>query len=161
MVTENRIQADKNRRFCVVVALVMFGVCCNAQAKKIYKWVDEKGITHYGESVPPNTGMAHEIRTPKTPAIDTAVNTRKERTERLLDAFKQERAEKKETRQAATKERYEREKNCKKAKDSQFKYQHASTLYRTDDEGNRVNLTDGEYTKVIHDAQAEVDKWCA
>ena len=47
MLTENRIQAVKNRRLCVVLALVMFDVCCNAQAKKIYKWVDEKGVTHY------------------------------------------------------------------------------------------------------------------
>ena len=151
----------KNRRLCVVVALVMFGVCCNAQAKKIYKWVDEKGVTHYGESAPPNIGMAHEIHIPKTPAVDAAVNTRKERTERLLDTYKQERAGKKETRQAAAEERSEREKNCEKAKNSHFKYQHASTLYRTDDEGNRVVLTDEEYTKVMDDARAEVDKWCA
>ena len=110
--------AGKNRRLCVVVALVMFGVCCNAQAKKIYKWVDEKDVTHYGESAPPNIGMAHEIHIPKTPAVDAAVNTRKERTERLLDTYKQERAEKKETRQAAAEERSEREKNCKKAKEN-------------------------------------------
>ena len=161
MLTKKRIQAGKNRRLCTAVALVMFGVCCNAQAKKIYKWVDEKGVTHYGASAPPNTGMAHEIHIRKTPAVDAAVNTRRERTERLLDTFKQERAEKKEPRQAAAKERSEREKNCAKAKDSQFKYQHAATLYRTDDAGNRVVLTDAEYTKAMDDAQAEVDRWCA
>ena len=161
MLTENRIQAGKNRQLCIVVALVMLGVYCNAEAKKIYKWVDEEGVTHYGESAPPNTGMAHEIRIPKTPAVDAAVNTRKERTERLLDTYKQERTEKKETRQAAAEERSQREKNCEMAKDSQFKYQHAATLYRTDDDGNRVVLTDDEYTKVMDDAQAKVDKWCA
>jgi hypothetical protein len=161
METENRIRSGRNGRLCVVVALMMFGIFFNAEAKKIYKWVDEEGVTHYGESAPPNSGTAHEIHVPKTPAVDSAVNTRNVRTERLLETYKQERTEKRETRQAATEERSEREKRCEKAKESQFKYAHASTLYRTDDDGNRVVLTDEEHAKVISDAQAKVDEWCA
>ncbi len=161
MLTEKRIQAKKYRRLCIVVVLLMYGVCCNVQAKKIYRWVDEKGVTHYGESAPPNSGNAQEIHIPRTPSVDAAVNTRKERTERLLDTYKQERTEKRETRQAADEQRSEREKNCANAKDSQYKYEHASTLYRTDDEGNRVVLTDEEHAKAMSDAQARVDEWCA
>ncbi len=35
----------------VLLGLV-FGAAAHAQARQTYKWVDEKGVTHYGDSVP-------------------------------------------------------------------------------------------------------------
>jgi hypothetical protein len=31
---------------------LVFGATAHAQARQTYKWVDEKGVTHYGDSVP-------------------------------------------------------------------------------------------------------------
>lgn len=36
----------------VLLSLVL-GATAHAQARQTYKWVDEKGVTHYGDSVPP------------------------------------------------------------------------------------------------------------
>lgn len=39
-------------RFIVASAVLCTAFCLNAEAK-LYKWVDEKGVTHYGETLPP------------------------------------------------------------------------------------------------------------
>ncbi len=159
MRTELRTES-RSRPVSTALLVAMLLLCGGAQAQKIYKWVDQNGKTHYGDSAPSDMGTAQEIRVPKTPAVDVGVNTRKQRTERLLDAYKQERDEQREARQVAAEEKKKREANCALAEESQFKYQHAATLYRKDAEGNRVNLSDEEYAKAMADLQAEVDEWC-
>jgi len=37
----------------IVVGLVLALALADAAAAKIYKWTDEKGVTHYGEMIPP------------------------------------------------------------------------------------------------------------
>jgi len=161
MDTDIRYRQRDARRLCILLAVLLMAICCNVHAKKIYKWVDENGKTHYGDSAPPNTGMAHEIHIPKTPEVDAAVNTRKERTERLLDAYAQDRNEKRESRETAIGEKKTRQANCEKARASQYKYQHVSTIYQEDENGNRVNLTDEQYAEFMTELQDAVDKWCS
>ncbi len=160
MHTEPKSKANLGRTATIVLIATMLMLCGDAQAKKIYKWVDKNGKTHYGDSAPSDVGAAQEIRVPKTPAVDVGVNTRKQRTERLLDAYKQERDEKREARQTVAEEKKKRKANCTIAEEEQYKYEHAATLYRKDADGNRINLTDEEYAAAMADLQAEVDKWC-
>ena len=155
-----RIKTSRGHQIAAIVATTTLLICGPVQAGKIYKWVDENGKTHYGDNARSNSGIAQEIHVPKTPAVDASVNTRKERTERLLGAFKQERDEKRDSRQAAAEEKKKRVANCAAAETSQYKYEHVSTLYKTDADGNRVNLTDEEYAKAMADLQTEVDRWC-
>lgn len=35
------------------VSLVLCGVFCSSAEAKLYKWVDDNGTTHYGETIPP------------------------------------------------------------------------------------------------------------
>lgn len=37
----------------LLVALIVGLAFCTPAAAKLYKWVDDKGITHYGETIPP------------------------------------------------------------------------------------------------------------
>jgi uncharacterized protein YifN (PemK superfamily) len=39
-------------RFLLAGAVICTAVCLNAEAK-LYKWVDDSGTTHYGETIPP------------------------------------------------------------------------------------------------------------
>jgi Domain of unknown function (DUF4124) len=142
----------------VLLVLSLNVLSFDTMAQKVYKWVDEDGKTHYGDKAP--SGRSQEIHVPKTPAVDPSVNTRKERTERLLDAYRQERTEKQAMRDAATKETEKRQVNCEKARASQYKYEHSSFLYTTDEDGNRVILGDEEYAKAIANARDDVDRWC-
>lgn len=155
-----RRQARGKKWVLVILAVIALALSVNTQAKKIYKWVDEQGNTHYGDAVPSSVGSAQEIIVPATPEVDPSVNTRKQRTERLLESFQQERAEKRETQQAAAKELRKRRDNCERAKKSQYKYEHAAFLYSTDEDGNRVILGDEEYAIAMAKAQANVEQWC-
>jgi len=137
----------------------ILAVSTGVQATKVYKWVDELGNTHYGDSPQGNTPH-EEIHVHKTPEIDPSVNTRKERTDRLIDSFAQERHEKKAEREAAAAEKKRRELACSEARETYAKYESSAFLYRKNEDGERVILNDDEYAEAMVKSQAEVDRWC-
>ncbi|MDZ4201298.1 MAG: DUF4124 domain-containing protein [Gallionella sp.] len=49
---------NKSKLMVAIVAGVVFSL---PAAAKMYKWVDDKGVTHYGETIPPE--YAHKDRT--------------------------------------------------------------------------------------------------
>lgn len=107
-----------HKTLCFSTALASLLFAASVDAQQIYKWKDERGITHYSESVPPNTtaqimDFTSTIdATPGTPAAqqpaDRAVSgcqTYRCQFERMRDdRLKNEAAE-----------RAERESNLKKA----------------------------------------------
>lgn len=140
--------------FVLILSVFSF----NAAADKIYKWVDEDGNTHYGDTAP--AGRSEEIHVPKTPAVDPSVNTRKARTMRLLETFQHERAEKRAARGGAAALLKKRRANCEQAEQTQYKYEHSAFLYTTDEQGNRVILSDEEHAMAKAKALNDVEKWC-
>ena len=160
MQKEYRRIAKSDLRIFILFAFAALAFSFNVQAKKVFKWIDEDGNTHYGDSVPAATATAEEIHLPSTPAVDPDVNTRAERTERMLDAFQQERKEKKESKEAAHDAQAQRAVECDKAKERLFKYENSAFLYTTDENGDRAILGDEEHAKAIAKARAEVEKWC-
>ncbi len=75
----------------VLLALV-FGATAHAQARQTYKWVDEKGVTHYGDSVPPeysqreqhmlnNQGVETQQRQAEMSAAEAAAAAAKQKEE--------------------------------------------------------------------------------
>ena len=142
----------------VLFVLASNVLCFNAAADKFYKWVDEDGNTHYGDTAP--AGRSQEIHVPRTPVVDPSVNTRKERTRRLLESFQDERTEKRATRDADAAALKKRRANCEQAEQTQYKYEHSAFLYTTDEQGNRVILSDEEHAEAKAKAQNDVEKWC-
>jgi len=151
------------RRSRVVALIVMLctglGVVDSGYAKKVYKWTDADGITHYGDK-PPGDSAQTEIRLRNPPAVDPSVNTRAQRTERLLDSFAAEREEKKAARSAAAEKKKERQAKCDKARETRQTYRDSAFIYTKDDSGQRTILNDDEHAQVLADAQAAVDEWC-
>ena len=69
----------------------IFGLADAVGAAKIFKWVDEKGVTHYGETIPPEykdqaaTEMSkHGITVRKLDAAPTANEARKAAEEKAI-----------------------------------------------------------------------------
>jgi Domain of unknown function (DUF4124) len=67
--------------------------CINAEAK-LYKWVDEKGVTHYGETVPPEYANSEKMKLEKgriekvernKPAEDKNAQSNKDKPGKLQD----------------------------------------------------------------------------
>ncbi len=80
--------------FAATVALAQSG-----GGATIYKWVDEKGVTHYSES-PPGRGSPQQIEVPRSPAPTSAESATPEKSREQQEAefrkrqIERERAEK-------------------------------------------------------------------
>ena len=146
-----------------MVFLLLLGWTSLASASGVYKWVDEQGRVHYGER-PPARMQAQEmqIKSPapgdEAPVEDEA--TRRDKEQRLLRAFDEERAQKKEQQQKSREEQARRERNCMLARDRLRRYQSAGSLYNLDKQGERRTLSDAERSASEQRAQQDVARWC-
>ena len=74
---------------CVALSALTL-ITFSAMADKVYKWTDADGNVHYGDR-PPVDAQRQEMQLRRPPAVDPDVNTRQQRTARMLEAFAAER----------------------------------------------------------------------
>jgi len=95
-----------HRSALVLLGAVLFAAAANVEAR-VYKWVDKKGITHYGETVPPEYANAnitelddkgrvvsqHEVLTPEQAAARAEAEAKKRAEEQAaLDQKRHDKA---------------------------------------------------------------------
>lgn len=144
----------------ILFALLLVG---SAAAQGVYKWVDENGVTSYGETPPDGMpavrtdvrfnrtdSAALQARLDETQARNDAVETRKENAQKDADEKARVDAENEAARQA----------NCQLALERQTKYDQAIRLYRPTPDGGREYLTDEELDNERMQANLAVNKWC-
>lgn len=132
-------------------------------AQGVYKWVDEDGVTSYGETPPDGvpavqtdirysrtSPVAMQARLEEQKAVSNAVATRKEDESRAVDEEIRIEAENKKIREA----------NCQLALERQKKYDEARRLYRPTEDGGRDYLTDQELDAERAEANLAVNEWC-
>lgn len=134
-----------------------------AAAQGVYRWVDENGVTSYGET-PPDGVQAErtdvrydrtnpvrlQARLDEQRAVSDAIATRKDDEREVADEKKQIDAENEKIRAA----------NCQLALDRQKKYDEAIRLYRPTEDGGRDYLTDQELDSERAEANLAVNEWC-
>ena len=127
---------------------------------EIYKWTDENGRVHYGERPDnPNTEKV-EIKS-TAPKPDTGIDSdRKEKQRKLLDAFEEERAEKKQKKAEAEQKKREMERRCAKAKDRLRRLKNAGAYYALDKNGNRYYLEEKHLKNDIAELDKKIRKNC-
>lgn len=137
--------------------LSLFIPICHAE---IYKWTDENGRVHYGER--PNNPNTEKIEIKSTaPKPDAEVDSdRKEKQRKLLEAFEEERAEKKQKKAETDKQKREMKKKCAELKDYYKSIKEANILYDLDEQGNRRFLEEEEHKKQIADVEDAMKKHC-
>ena len=134
-----------------------------ASAQGVYKWVDENGVTSYGETPPDGVeAVRTDVRFSRTDqaalqarletqqAMTDAVQTRKDNAQKDADEKAKIDAENEEV----------RKQNCQLALDRQIKYDQAIRLYRPTPDGGREYLTDQELDEERMQANLAVNKWC-
>ena len=130
----------------------------SAQAQPLYKWVDEKGVTQYSQSPPPEgtKGAAKmELRVSPQPsgaADDWKAKEMLSKQKKAKDEVVGER-----TRQQEASMRRDR---CHSAADRLGLYRSQVPVYRFNDKGERVYIEDAERPAEMARAQAEVEKYC-
>lgn len=149
-------------RVGLAAAFVLACAAAGVQAQ-VFKWVDEKGRTHYGEK-PPEGVKSSEVARPTPPSDPTKVRAaddwRKKAQEARSDKSQREQAADAERRRDAG-ERAEQERRCRNAKISLDRLENVQGLYRYNDKGERVYFTDAEREPEKARVRREIQEHCS
>ena len=129
-----------------------------ALAQQMYKWVDDKGVTHYSESAPPEgtKGVAKvEVKTttPDKPPVDNWREHEQQAKEaRTKQAIAEEARRQQEERGRAGK--------CSAAQRRADSLKNRGRIYSLNEKGERVYLEDKERAAQLEDANQEIASYC-
>ncbi|MFZ3323692.1 MAG: DUF4124 domain-containing protein [Usitatibacter sp.] len=135
-----------------------------AAADGMYKWVDEKGVTHYSESPPPDdptgkkaTKLDIKPNGPSGPSkeFDWKAKELDSRTQNVQKVQEQREQEAKDAKEAL-----HRKQLCNEALRQVNIYQQAIPVYTLNDKGERVYVEDADREKKIEDGRERMRKYC-
>lgn len=140
------------------ILLVLLLVCSSSAWSEIYKCTDAQGRMQYTDT--PCGEAPTAIKPPATSPSHETHDQRMQRTQKLLNAMEAERSEKRQQAEQAREERERRTRNCNVARDRLRQITQAGRLYRLDEAGNRIVLSDPERAGTTAEARASVEQWC-
>ena len=124
-----------------------------AIAQPMYKWVDEKGVTHFSQDPPPGKEKAVKVEPKVTPPSSPAKTTDWKKADQEARKNRLDRDQKDEyERGKAHNEAAERANRCSHAKRQLVLLERQVPLYNRNDKGEKVYLEDKE-------RPAEVAHW--
>ncbi len=135
---------------------MVLGVCC--VAAEIYRWTDANGKTHFGDR--PNGLGASAIKLTPSHARSGAAPDRTHHTERLLEEFVGERAQREADRKQARDVEDKRRAGCEQAKTQALELNEATYLYDRDQDGTRRILGEADLRKARDSAREAVARMC-
>jgi hypothetical protein len=148
-----------NRLFiCAVIAVA--AIAAQAAQAQVFKWVDEKGRTHYGEK-PPEGVKANEVAKPTPPSDPSKAAAPDDWKRRALDARRDKAERDRGEQERETNERAQRERRCRNARVALDRLENVQGLYRYNERGERVYFTDAEREPEKARAQREIREHCA
>ena len=127
-----------------------------AASQPLYKWVDEKGVTHYTQQ-PPDNGKAEKLEVkvePGHPPADDWKARELELKRKKVESDAKSRAE--DQRRAI-----ERQGRCDRARYALDQLRNSRRLYTLDSKGERVYMEDDKRPALIDKAQAEIRESCS
>jgi hypothetical protein len=147
------------RRPWHLLALFLLFVAQSAGAG-VYKWVDEKGVTHYSEA-PPQGRKSEAIRIDPPPppgATPPGKSLREQESEfleRQLRRQQQEEADKR-----AREDKAANEARCAAARERLERLQAARRVFRRDAQGEPVIMSDEERQAAIEETAGQIEATC-
>jgi hypothetical protein len=135
--------------------LLLAATLCHAE---VYRWVDEQGQTHFADQ--PRHSQPHEIAVRPSPSTAADPGQRMDRTRRLLNAFQIERQQQREEKAKRQEQMDKRRRSCLQARDALRRYSESGNIYRLDESGNRVYLSESERASAIRKHRQAVADWC-
>ena len=143
--------------------------CCGligAATAQVFKWVDEKGVTHYGER-PPQGQKAQpvEAKPLTTPAAGPASSPGKAQgsenwQEQNLE-FQRRRIQRERQAERDQQAAKDKQRRCNVARDDLRRLESARRLYDLNDKGERVYLDDTGHKAALGRAHLRVDRSCS
>jgi hypothetical protein len=124
----------------------------------MYKWVDEKGVTHFSETPPPDgakgaSKIEMKTTTPeRAPADNWREREAQSKQQRAQQGVADEAARQQEERQRATK--------CRAAQRQSDAMRNYARVFHLDDKGERVYLDDKEREAQLREANQDIARYC-
>ena len=130
-------------------------------AAEVFKCTGADGGVQYRDS--PCDSRVHSLRRidgSVSPAGAAAPDVRMDKTQRLLDAMRDERQQKQLQAEEEKAEREQRQKRCNYARDYLRNMERAGRVYSLDESGKRVYLPDDAREQSLEQARENVKRWC-
>jgi len=144
------------------VPVLLFALAATplAHAQKMYKWKDEKGVTHFSENPPPDGRQAEKIEVKPVggdrPAVPPPETWRQKELESKQHKAKAEGADEISRKRAEEK----REEKCRAYKQELDTLTNTQRLFRLNDKGERIFMEDKERNERIEDAKRMIRDNC-
>jgi hypothetical protein len=140
-------------KICVLWALLVPAVA------QVYKWVDEKGVIHYGER-PPQGKKAQEVE-PRLANPGPAAGKAAQPSWKEQDLeFRRRRIETEQTEAKTKQQEAARSQACNQARDQLAQMRSARRLYHLDEKGERVFQSDEERNASVARFEQLVSERC-
>lgn len=152
-----------NNKLSGAIAAALFtGLLClaNPAMAKLYKWVDENGVTQYTQTPPPK-GDFSDVKPAPKPAVDP--QQAQTEMQKRLEAFKQRREDSAKNQAEADKqaaERAEKAQKCDKARKNLAFLQTHARIRSIDKDGNATLLPEEQRQEKIKQANDAIKKYC-
>jgi len=143
------------------IALLSMVFVAFAASAQVYKWVDEKGVSHYSETPPPDGNAAKiELKSstgnpPPVPQTDWKqkdLDAREKRIEKEQQAKQREAQEKIDA--------SARRNNCRATRRRLDDLETPGAVFERNDKGEKVYLDDAQREREIAVLQANAKKYC-
>lgn len=148
------------RRALIALALAL--AVTGAAAQAMYKWVDEKGVTHFSESPPPDGRKASKIepRITRPPAPAAVPRDEPEAWKAKDTEFRRRQIQRARAEEAEGREREKRAERCAKARQRLAFFEEPGAIYDRDESGQRVYLNDAQREAAIALRREAVREHC-
>ncbi len=129
-----------------------------------YKWVDEKGATHYTQTPPPQKVVKKIVITTLAPAdSEKEIKNLNSQLDKNLKAVAADEKTAEESKAKAAADAARRNKNskaCEQLKNSQATLQSGQRLRTSDAKGERSYMTEEQKTALMNQQAAQIQKDC-
>lgn len=138
-----------------IFCLILFIAPAGAQ---VFKWIDENGVTHYGERAPQGKKASEVSDRMATPA--PATQKAGEDLQQKDREFRQRRIQAEESAEKKQQETARRREQCNQQRDLLQRLRQSPRTYRLDEKGERVFMNDSERDATIARQEQLVAEQC-
>jgi hypothetical protein len=146
-------------RTCHLLLLLLL-TASGAQAE-VYRWVDDQGQVHFEDRSRSQSAGGSRSYAPPAATVDNNTPQRMEKTRKLLNAYQEERRQAREQKDKQQEQQKKRAQQCARARDNLRQYERYGSIYRLDETGKRVYLSDGEREALIKRSRDDIARWCS
>ncbi len=140
-------------KVCVLWALLVPAVA------QVYKWVDEKGVTHYGERAPQGSKAEDVQQRLGKPGVAPGKAAQPGWQEQDLE-FRKRRIQAEQTESKNKQREDSQHQACNQARDQLAQMKSMRRMYRLDEKGERVYQSDEERGAAIARLEQQISERC-